>query len=137
MLGMAFGAGLALGGLAGAIDPRLPFFIAGALSLANAMSGLLVLPESLAPADRAPFSWWRANPLGGLALLRTAPQLSGIDGPARPRQCETLSRPETVRRPYRWRQTLSRHRSRFGVTSTHIRETHRQRCSRRKSSCPR
>src|ERR1700674_251474 len=39
MLGVAFGAGFvlgpALGGLAGNLDPRLPFWIAGALSLAN------------------------------------------------------------------------------------------------------
>jgi MFS transporter, DHA1 family, tetracycline resistance protein len=79
MLGMAFGAGFvlgpALGGLAGAVDPRLPFFIAGALSFANALYGLGVLPESLPPARRADFSWRRANPLGALALLRSAPQL--------------------------------------------------------------
>jgi DHA1 family tetracycline resistance protein-like MFS transporter len=54
LLGVAFGAGFvfgpALGGLAGAISPRLPFWIAAALSLANALYGFLVLPESL-PAD--------------------------------------------------------------------------------------
>ena len=62
LLGVAFGAGFvfgpALGGLAGTISPRLPFWIAAALSLANGLYGLLVLPESL-PADRrtgAPFS---------------------------------------------------------------------------------
>src|SRR6476660_1608029 len=43
MLGVAFGAGFvvgpALGGLAGSVDPRLPFWIAAALSLANGLFG--------------------------------------------------------------------------------------------------
>jgi DHA1 family tetracycline resistance protein-like MFS transporter len=82
MLGVAFGAGFvfgpALGGLAGEVDARLPFWIAAALSLANALYGLLVLPESLPPARRAPFVWRRANPLGAFALLRSQPQLLGL-----------------------------------------------------------
>jgi DHA1 family tetracycline resistance protein-like MFS transporter len=82
MLGVAFGAGFvlgpALGGLAGSLDPRLPFWIAGALSLANALYGLLVLPESLPPERRARFAWQRANPFGALALLRSRPQLTGL-----------------------------------------------------------
>src|SRR5882672_853026 len=65
LLGAAFGIGFvlgpALGGLAGAVDPRLPFWIAAGLSLANALYGLLVLPESLPPERRAPFAWRRAN----------------------------------------------------------------------------
>jgi DHA1 family tetracycline resistance protein-like MFS transporter len=84
MLGVAFGAGFvlgpALGGLAGSIDPRLPFWIAAALSLANALYGFLVLPESLPPERRTGFSWRRANPLGALALLRSQPQLLGLAG---------------------------------------------------------
>ena len=84
MLGVAFGAGFvlgpALGGLAGAVDPRLPFWIAGALSLVNTLYGVLVLPESLPPERRAPFSWRRANPLGSFALLRSRPQLLGLAG---------------------------------------------------------
>jgi DHA1 family tetracycline resistance protein-like MFS transporter len=84
MLGVAFGAGFvlgpALGGLAGAIDPRLPFWIAGVLSLANTLYGAFVLPESLPPERRAPFSWRRANPLGSFALLRSRPQLLGLAG---------------------------------------------------------
>src|SRR5262245_29141340 len=51
LLGAAFGAGFvlgpALGGLLGAKDPRLPFWIAAACSLLNFLYGLLVLPESL------------------------------------------------------------------------------------------
>jgi DHA1 family tetracycline resistance protein-like MFS transporter len=82
LLGVAFGVGFvfgpALGGLAGAIDPRLPFWIAVGLSLANVVYGLIVLPESLPPERRAPFSWRRANPLGSVALLRSQPQLMGL-----------------------------------------------------------
>src|SRR5262249_25979489 len=82
MLGVAFGVGFvlgpALGGLAGALDPRLPFWIAAALSLANTLYGLLVLPESLPAERRAPFAWARANPLGALALLRSQPRLLGL-----------------------------------------------------------
>src|SRR5689334_9496658 len=54
LLGVAFGAGFvfgpALGGLTGNIDPRLPFWIAAALSLGNFCYGLIILPESL-PKD--------------------------------------------------------------------------------------
>src|SRR5882762_3090786 len=54
LLGVAFGAGFvlgpALGGLAGNLDPRLPFWIAAALSLGNGLYGLFILPESL-PRD--------------------------------------------------------------------------------------
>ena len=79
MLGVAFGAGFvfgpALGGLAGIIDPRLPFWIAAALSLVNGLYGLMILPESLPRERRAPFAWRRANPVGSLALLRSQPRL--------------------------------------------------------------
>jgi DHA1 family tetracycline resistance protein-like MFS transporter len=75
LLGAAFGAGFvlgpALGGLAGSISPRLPFWIAAGLSLINAGYGLFILPESLAPAQRVRFDWLSANPFGALALLRT------------------------------------------------------------------
>jgi MFS transporter, DHA1 family, tetracycline resistance protein len=82
MLSVAFGAGFvlgpALGGLAGGIDPRLPFWIAAGLSLANALYGFFVLPESLTRERRAPFEWRRANPLGALALLRSHRALLGL-----------------------------------------------------------
>src|SRR5262249_42499670 len=45
--GLGFVLGPALGGLAGSVNPRLPFWIAAGLSLANTLYGLLVLPESL------------------------------------------------------------------------------------------
>jgi DHA1 family tetracycline resistance protein-like MFS transporter len=82
LLGVAFGAGFvfgpALGGLAGEVSPRLPFWIAAALSLANGLYGLLVLPESLPPERRAAFAWRRANPFGALVLLTSQRQLSGL-----------------------------------------------------------
>ena len=75
LLGAAFGAGFvlgpALGGLAGTISPRLPFWVAAGLSLANASYGLVILPESLPAARRTRFAWRRANPFGALALLRS------------------------------------------------------------------
>jgi DHA1 family tetracycline resistance protein-like MFS transporter len=84
MLGAAFGLGFifgpAIGGVLGAINPRLPFAVAAGLSLANAMYGLFVLPESLPAERRAAFSWRRANPVGALTLLRSHPELLGLAG---------------------------------------------------------
>ncbi|OPY96595.1 tetracycline resistance MFS efflux pump [Bradyrhizobium sacchari] len=81
-IGAAFGAGFvlgpALGGLLGDIDPRLPFWVAAALSFANALYGLFVLPESLAPEKRAPFRWTSANPVGAFHLLRSNAALAGL-----------------------------------------------------------
>jgi DHA1 family tetracycline resistance protein-like MFS transporter len=82
MLGAAFGMGFvlgpALGGVLGSINPRLPFLVAGGLSLINGMYGLFVLPESLSPQHRSPFSWRRANPVGSLGLLRRNRVLIGL-----------------------------------------------------------
>ena len=84
LLGAAFGAGFvlgpALGGLAGSLTPRLPFWIAAALSLANTLYGLMVLPESLPASRRAALNWRRANPFGAFALLRTKAELLGLAG---------------------------------------------------------
>ena len=81
-VGVAFGLGFvlgpALGGLLGSVDPRLPFWAAAGFSLANAMYGLFVLPESLAPDKRRAFDWRRANPMGSLKLLRSHPELFGL-----------------------------------------------------------
>jgi len=81
-VGIAFGLGFvlgpALGGLLGSVDPRLPFWVAAGLSLANALYGLFILPESLPPEKRRAFEWRRANPLGSLKLLRSHPELSGL-----------------------------------------------------------
>ncbi|MEZ5962925.1 MAG: TCR/Tet family MFS transporter [Planctomycetota bacterium] len=82
LVGAAFGLGFvlgpAVGGLLGSVDLRLPFWVAAALSFANASYGLFVLPESLPPERRAAFRWRRANPIGSLALLRARPALLGL-----------------------------------------------------------
>jgi MFS transporter, DHA1 family, tetracycline resistance protein len=82
MMGAAFGAGFvvgpALGGVLGHIDPRLPFWVAAGLSLANAMYGLFVLPESLPRERRSAFTWRKANPVGSLKLLRSHHELWGL-----------------------------------------------------------
>jgi DHA1 family tetracycline resistance protein-like MFS transporter len=79
MIGAAFGVGFvlgpALGGLLGNSDPRLPFWVAGGLSLANAIYGFFVLPESLSAEKRQAFTLKRANPVGALKLLRSHPEL--------------------------------------------------------------
>jgi MFS transporter, DHA1 family, tetracycline resistance protein len=81
-IGAAFGLGFvlgpALGGLLGTVSPRLPFWVSAVLCLANALYGTFVLPESLPPDRRAPFSWSRANPLGSLRLLRSHHELFGL-----------------------------------------------------------
>lgn len=68
--GLGFILGPAAGGLLGQVDPRLPFWVAAGLSLANACYGYFVLPESLKPGSRSPYSWAKANPLGSLKFLR-------------------------------------------------------------------
>lgn len=82
MLGAAFGLGFvlgpALGGILGEVDIRLPFWAAGAMTLANACWGIFVLPESLPAEGRRPFDWRRANPVGSLTLLRSHPELTGL-----------------------------------------------------------
>jgi len=82
MLGAAFGLsfvlGPALGGVLGSIEPRLPFWGAAGLSLANAVYGLFVLPESLGRDMRSAFSWKRANPVASLVLLRRHSELLGL-----------------------------------------------------------
>lgn len=82
MMGAAFGIGFiigpALGGVLSSVSPRLPFWVSAGLSLANGMYGLFILPESLPPDRRSPFSWKRANPIGALQFLRSHPQLFGF-----------------------------------------------------------
>ena len=82
IVGAAFGLGFilgpAFGGLLGSISPRLPFWIAGALTLVNVAYGAFVLPESLPADQRRAFDWGRANPLGSLRLLRSRKGLLGL-----------------------------------------------------------
>lgn len=82
MVGAAFGVGFvlgpALGGVLGELDPRLPFWAAGAMAVINAAYGLFVLPESLPKEKRSKFSFRKANPVGSLVLLRSHRELAGL-----------------------------------------------------------
>ncbi|MCA9192592.1 MAG: TCR/Tet family MFS transporter [Planctomycetales bacterium] len=82
MIGAAWGIGFvigpALGGYLGAVDLRLPFWAAAALTLINVVYGFFILPESLPLEDRSKFSWRKANPGGSLKLLRSHPELLGL-----------------------------------------------------------
>ncbi|MFL5358201.1 TCR/Tet family MFS transporter [Archangium sp.] len=84
MLGAAFGVGFVLGpwlgGELGDLSPRLPFWVSAALSLANGLYGLFILPESLPPERRKAFDWRRANPVGALKLLRSNREVLGLSG---------------------------------------------------------
>jgi len=83
-IGAAFGVGFILGPFvgaqAGSIDPRLPFWIAGGLTLANFCYGLFVLPESLPLERRASFEWLKANPIGSALLIRQYPAVWALIG---------------------------------------------------------
>ena len=83
MIGAAFGVGFilgpAIGGVLGDYGLRLPFWAAAALSLANALYGYFILPESLTPEKRTAKVVWRsANVLGSLGFLRE-PARAGAD----------------------------------------------------------
>ncbi|BBE72575.1 TCR/Tet family MFS transporter [Oharaeibacter diazotrophicus] len=82
LMGVAFGVGFvlgpALGGLAGELGPRVPFFAAAALSAVNFAIGWVFLKESLPPERRRPFSLARANPLGALRQMRRHPTILGL-----------------------------------------------------------
>ena len=70
-----------IGGQLGAIDLRLPFYAAAALTFVNWLYGFFILPESLPPERRATrFDWKKANPLGSLALLRSHTGLLPLAG---------------------------------------------------------
>jgi DHA1 family tetracycline resistance protein-like MFS transporter len=77
LIGIAFGLGFIvgplMGGLLGAWVLRAPFFAAAVLTLANALWGFLVLPESLSAENRRPFLWKQANPFGTLSALGRYP----------------------------------------------------------------
>lgn len=74
LMGMAFGLGFifgpALGGLLGALGPRVPFLAAAGLALTNLIAGWFVLGESLPGENRRAFDWRRANAFAALGALR-------------------------------------------------------------------
>lgn len=77
VIGAAFGIGFVigpvLGGILGSWHLRLPFYVAGVLTLANWLYGWFILPESLPKNLRAPMRWHRANPLGATVALKKYP----------------------------------------------------------------
>ncbi|MEO6626043.1 MAG: MFS transporter, partial [Burkholderiaceae bacterium] len=75
MMGLGFIVGPVMGGLLGAIDLQLPFWVAGALTMLNLVYGYYVLPESLSEDKRKPFRWRAANPFLALQALT---QLKGV-----------------------------------------------------------
>lgn len=93
LIGVAFGLGFIAGPLMSAVlgtvelplpfglhleALRTPFVVAGGFTLVNALWGLFVVPESLAPENRRPFSLARANPLGTLRYLTRYPAVVGL-----------------------------------------------------------
>ncbi len=77
--GIGFVLGPAIGGLAGNVDARLPFWIAAGFSLVNWLYGFFVLPESLKPEHRVlKVDWKRANPVGSLKMLLRHRELYGL-----------------------------------------------------------
>ncbi|MEN9347420.1 MAG: hypothetical protein RLZZ77_931 [Bacteroidota bacterium] len=83
MIGAAFGLGFIIGPFIGGVlgksyGTQAPFIAAAIFSLLNLIYGYFILPESLAPENRRPFSWKRANPLGSLKQLRKYPVVSGM-----------------------------------------------------------
>lgn len=92
LIGAAFGIGFAVGPAFGGwlaehgvnrfgeVGIRLPFVVAGVLTLVNWLYGLLVLPESLKPENRREFSLAKSNPFTSLVELRRYPLVQGLAG---------------------------------------------------------
>ncbi len=84
LIGAAFGLGFIIGpligGLLSPLGARVPFFAAAGLALLNWLYGYFILPESLKPENRRPFSWARANPIGTLRGVQRYPILIGLIG---------------------------------------------------------
>jgi DHA1 family tetracycline resistance protein-like MFS transporter len=83
LIGSAFGLGFilgpAIGGLLGAVNPRLTFWVAMGFGLLNFLYGLFVLPESLRVEHRTrSLDWRRANPFGSMMLLFRHAELFGL-----------------------------------------------------------
>lgn len=76
--GVGFIVGPAIGGLLGAYGPRVPFFFAAGLVALNFLVALFVLRETLAPENRRPFTWRRANLFGAIRALRPVPGAIGL-----------------------------------------------------------
>ena len=79
LMGAAFGLGFiigpAIGGILGEYGPRVPFFAAAAVSVLNFAYGYFVVPETLPPELRRPFSFTRSNPVGVFRVFSTYKQV--------------------------------------------------------------
>ena len=75
MMGLGFIIGPVMGGLLGAVNLQLPFFVAGTLAIVNLIYGYFVLPESLPDDRRRAFAWSAANPA---TALRALTKLKGV-----------------------------------------------------------
>src|SRR6185503_5784455 len=73
LIGAAFGLGFIcgppLGGVLGAIDLHLPFYVAAGLSFLNVLYGFFFVPESLPVERRGRLSLAKANPFRALIAL--------------------------------------------------------------------
>ncbi|WP_113661251.1 TCR/Tet family MFS transporter [Pedobacter nanyangensis] len=82
LIGAAFGLGFIIGPVIGGVfsqfGTRVPFMIAGGLSLINWLYGYFILPESLKKENRRKFEWKRANPVGALMQIKRYPSLLGL-----------------------------------------------------------
>ncbi len=82
LTGAAFGIGFivgpAIGGSLAVINPRLPIFLAGIISLINVLVAYFTLPESLPQDQRAPIRWSDFNPFRQLGTFLVIPEISGL-----------------------------------------------------------
>ncbi|WP_189334149.1 MFS transporter [Actinoplanes ianthinogenes] len=109
--GLGFVAGPTIGGLLGAVDVRLPFLAAAALSFANLAYGALILPESR-PGDRTtPLTLRATNPVSAITAILRRPVLGRL---AQARLCADLAR---MIHQATWAFFLT---YRFGWDTTHV-----------------
>lgn len=82
MIGAAFGLGFivgpTIGGFLAEIGTRIPFLVAAIFTLINWLYGFFMVPESLKPEYRRPFSIKRANPVGTILQLRRYSIIIGL-----------------------------------------------------------
>lgn len=82
LIGAGFGVGFVLGPLAGGLlgeyGTRAPFYAAAVLAALNAGFGWLILRETLTEANRRPFHWTRANPLGAFVSVARLPGIGRL-----------------------------------------------------------
>jgi DHA1 family tetracycline resistance protein-like MFS transporter len=79
MLGAAFGVGFvvgpAIGGLLGSLGPRVPFYVAAGLSIANFFYGLAFLPETHPAEKRTPLKLAHVHPFGAIENVPGGPHV--------------------------------------------------------------